>query len=120
MKDMTIQLPENFVAELITQEERNDEKRDGKKEQEVLNGIEAQTAVFNAGPEFWDSVYSWATRRRLLSGKEDGILQVARQMPTKIPTEKQSKNLIGVLARIKSEGYAQRFSQELDTLVRGL
>jgi hypothetical protein len=33
-----------------------------------------------------------------------GVLQIARQMPTKIPTERQSVLLVGVLDKAMSEG----------------
>ena len=118
MKDKTIRLSKSFVAELMTQEETRDKKRGGKKDWETVSGIMAQTAVVNAGSEFWSSVQSWASRRRLLSGMEDGILRTAQQMPTRIPSEKQCKRLIELLARIKGEGFAQELGRELDRLVR--
>jgi len=69
--------------ELISLQEVAEYERAGKKNWKILNGIEAQTAVVNAGRDFWCDFHVWATDRRLLSSKDDGILQVAQQMPKK-------------------------------------
>ena len=42
-----------------------------------LNGIEAQTEVVEAGPEFWKKFLSWCLREGEGSEKELGILKVA-------------------------------------------
>lgn len=42
--------------------------------------------------------------KRLLSPKEIGILQIAGQVPNKIPTEKQSAILLDILAKARQEG----------------
>ena len=100
-----IRLPEYFVAELITLEEKNDEQRVARKEQKILNGIEAQTAVFERGAEYWKHLYTWATNHELLTEAEEGILKVASQIPNKIPNEKQSERLLKILAKAEEEGF---------------
>ena len=74
------------------------------KDQRVLNGIEAQTLVFNAGGKFWREVFGWAQSRDLLSPKESGILQTAAAIPAKIPSELQSIKTVEILRRLHAEG----------------
>ncbi len=51
-RDMAIELPDEFIAELISLQEVAENERAGKKDWKILNGIEAQTAVVNAGRDF--------------------------------------------------------------------
>lgn len=104
-QSMPIQLSERFVAELITLEEKNDEKRVARKDQRILNGIEAQTAVFKRGAEFWKHLHAWAKGRELLTETEEGILKTAALIPKKIPSEKQSERLLKILAKVQEEGF---------------
>jgi hypothetical protein len=60
--------------------------------------------VLAVSPQKWTKILEEGTRRKFLTPKEVGILQIARQMPTKIPTEKQSAVLAGVLEKATSEG----------------
>jgi len=76
-------LPDEFITELTSLQEVAKNERAGKTDWKILNGIEAQTAVVNAGRDFWRGLHAWATVRRLLSSKDDGILQAAQQMPKK-------------------------------------
>jgi hypothetical protein len=42
--------------------------------------------------------------RRMLSEKEIGILRIAEQIPTRIPTDKQSAVLVEILDKARQEG----------------
>ncbi len=119
IRDMKVELPDEFIGELISLKEVAENERVGKKDWKILNGIEVQTAVVNAGTDFWRDLHAWATERRLLSSKDDGILRVALQIPKKIPSEKQSKHLMEFLARIKNEGYSQKLNSELERQIGG-
>jgi hypothetical protein len=44
--------------------------------------------------------------KRLLTPKEQGILNIAVQMPAKIPTEKQCAVLLDTIDKGRSEGLA--------------
>ncbi len=54
----------------------------------------------------WSKVFKALALKKVLSTKEAGILQIAMQMPSKIPTEKQSIILIEVLDKARLEGVA--------------
>lgn len=102
--NLKIDWPTEWLDELIGKAEMNAQKQSAVKDQRVLNGIEAQTLVFNAGGKFWREVYGWAQSRDLLSPKESGILQTASGIPAKIPSELQSIKTVEILRRLHAEG----------------
>jgi len=97
-------LPENFFADLISLEEQNSENKDAKATQKIDSGIEAQKRVIAIPAAKWHTVLHELSRRRLLTPKETGVLQIAVQIPAKIPTEKQSLVLLDVIEKARLEG----------------
>ena len=85
-------------------EDERDIERQEAKSQGELNGIEAQTEVVEAGPEFWKKFLSWCLREGEGSEKELGILKVAAQIPAKLPSDKQSVILIDFYKRMRGSG----------------
>lgn len=97
-----------FVNELISEEERKSERLAGRRDQKLLNGIEAQTAVVQAGPAFWKVALAWGRSRRLLTTREMSVIGVATRLPTRIPSEAQSKVAMKALAKLEVEGFQER------------
>jgi hypothetical protein len=100
-------LPEAFFAELISSDDVHDVSRSAVKTQRIQNGILAQKAVFEIPPETWTHILAQGQERRIFSSKEMGILQIACQMPTKIPTEKQAFALLEILEKARMEAIYQ-------------
>jgi len=101
---LSLSLPRAFVNELISGEEESEEQTDAVRNQRVLDGIEAQTVVVQAGGDIWRSVREWGISRRLLSPTEAGILEVAAAVPNRLPSERQSVIAIETLRKMHSEG----------------
>jgi AIPR protein len=101
---LDISWPKTFVRELITEEEQKESETDGVRDQRLLNGIEAQTAVVKAGGPFWRTLKEWGISRRLLTPIEAGILDVAASIPNRLPSEKQSMIAIETLKKMHEEG----------------
>ena len=97
-------LSEGFIDELLSAEDRASEVQAAKKTQKIDNGIEAQRRVLGIAAGDWAKVYNVLSTRKLLSTKEAGILDIAMQMPSKIPTEKQCGVLIEMLEKARLEG----------------
>ncbi len=93
--------------ELVTLQDARNTARSARSEQRVLNGIEAQIAVVNAGGPFWKDVLSWGKERKLLTPTESGILEVVAGVQERVPTDRQSSKAIEVLSRLQCEGYAK-------------
>ena len=102
----SLDLPEAFHDELVSVDEVRAERKDARKVQKIDNGINDQMRVIQVGASGWRHVREEATRRKLLTEKEIGILRVAEQIPARLPTEKQSAILIEILERAESEGIA--------------
>lgn len=105
VSQLDIQIPENFFEELLGKDEKATEVKDAVKDQKMLNGIEAQTLVVNAGAAYWQRLRSWAAERDLLSEMEDGVLNTASAIPGKIPSEKQATRIVQLHERLKNEGF---------------
>lgn len=101
---LSIDWPSAWKAELLTLAEQKESDKEAKKDQKMLNGIEAQTAAVNAGGETWRKVREWALGRGLLSPTEASILEVCAAIPSTIPSEKQSVRALETLKRLKTEG----------------
>ena len=104
VKRLQVDWPRALRADLVGLDERTEDVRAAKKDQQMLNGIEAQVAVVEAGPAFWSEVKSWGMSKRLLSPADQQILDVAIAFPAKIPTEKQSLRIIEIFRRLREEG----------------
>ena len=74
---LEVDWPPSLDAELLTSEEVATNRRAAVKDQRELNGIEAQTAVVNAGAEVWRAVRQWGIDEGLVSPTDVGILDVA-------------------------------------------
>jgi AIPR protein len=96
--------PLEWLNEVIGKAEVRSQIQAAVKDQRVVNGIEAQIMVVNAGGSLWQEVISWAMSRRLLSDDERGILQAATVTRPKPATEKQALRAIEILRRLHSEG----------------
>lgn len=97
-------LPNEFDGECLSRDDHLSEKRAARNTQKVDNGIEAQTKVFAIPAARWIAVHEALAAKRLLTPKEIGILNVAMQMPMKIPTEKQCAVLLDTIEKARAEG----------------
>ena len=101
---LRIEWPRQWLDSLLTGEDQRDLQESSKKDQKMLNGIEAQTSIVNAGANFWRAVREWGQSKHLLSEKETGIVDVASAIPSQIPSEKQCKALLDILKKLHKEG----------------
>jgi hypothetical protein len=97
-------LPQDFWSGLASAEDTRHEAKTARQTQKVDNGIEVQRQVFDVPATKWSLILQEGTNRRLLTEKEIGILKIAEQIPSKIPTERQSAVLVELLSRAQLEG----------------
>lgn len=105
VQSLSIDWPNDWRDTLITGEDQKETKRSAVKDQRMLNGIEAQTAVVKAGKDFWINAKAWGSAKRLLTATEIGILDVAASVPVRIPSEKQSLRALESLRKLHAEGF---------------
>jgi hypothetical protein len=93
---------------LISVEDAAHDVRSGKKDQETLSGIEAQTKVVKKGYIFWKNVAEFLVDKKKLSPKETGILRAAVSMNGgRIPSVAQSFIILDILEKAKDEGFIE-------------
>lgn len=105
VEQLDIKLPDNFASQLITASGENESEKEAGKIQKIDDGIEAQKRVVELGSEFWSNVLQWAEKERVLTEKDHQIIQVAVLIPKtkRVPTEKQSIHLTGLLDKLVEE-----------------
>lgn len=103
--DITKLLPEELWAGFISAEDNKHETKSARQTQKIDNGIEAQRQVIAIAPATWQRLRAQMSAKRLLTPKEVGIMQIAAQIPNKIPTESQSRVLLEILKKSQVEGF---------------
>ena len=88
----------------ISFNDRRDQIRENKSEQKIDSGIDIQSKVLELGPK-WKEIKAYAEKECHLTPTEASILDIASQIPNKLPSEKQSKICFEVLNRVIDEGY---------------
>lgn len=94
--------PEGLLDSLRAVKSKRDIATAAIKDQKMLNGIQAQIAVVNAGGALWQEVKNWGTSRGLLTETEASILGVAES--GQVPSEKQSLKVLETLKKLHAEG----------------
>jgi AIPR protein len=97
-------IPGKFWRDLSPAEKNQHVARSARQVQKIDNGIEAQKRVFEVPAARWSLILQEGAARGFLTQKEVDILKIAKQIPAKIPTEKQSVVLIEILEKARQEG----------------
>lgn len=97
-------LPPLFWAELVSTEEVKSEKKVARKVQKLDNGIEHQTRVVEVGGIGWGRVLREGNKVKLFTPDETSLLRIASLIPVRLPTERQSAELVLILEKAAREG----------------
>lgn len=103
---------EAFLEELFSIDEQRLEAQEGRREQKMLGGIEAQVAVTKEGASFWMDVLEWGRHQKLLTPTEIGVLSLASKIPAKIPSPAQSARVVAALRKLQAEGYSRKLASD--------
>lgn len=86
----------DMIQLLKSKEEVREDARGARQEQKSLSKAEAQIAVFNAGKDFWAKVHAWAVASDEITPSDLKKLDLAKQMPRKIPHEEDCIRLLEI------------------------
>lgn len=100
-------LPPRFYEELLDKEDVKEAKRDAAKTQKIDDGIIAQKMVMELDAAKWKDIMVQGQRKRLYGPAELSALQIASQIPLKIPSEKQALVLLDALEKARTEAIYQ-------------
>ena len=105
MKKVQLDIPESIQKYLITIDEQKAAQKFAKKEQKVVNEIQAQTAVVNYPVEMWMRLTKFAVMNHMVTPTDASALSIACKMPAKIPNTYQCKRLLALLRKALEEGF---------------
>lgn len=102
---INIPLPQEIEDCLISNEDDKHQKRMARRDQKVNNGINAQTEVVKYSTEHWKRLAEFAVEHHLVSPTDVSALKMACQLPYKIPNAVQSRHLIELESKARTEGF---------------
>ncbi|MBN6741070.1 AIPR family protein [Acidithiobacillus sp. MC6.1] len=97
-------LPNEFYDQFVSLDNHAATVRTAKQTQRIDNGIEAQRKVLAVPAAEWTRIHQVLLEKQMLTPKEVGVLTVAMQIPSLLPTEKQSVVLLDILDKGRLEG----------------
>lgn len=90
---------------LESREDVASERRSARKDQRMLNDIDAQTYVLERGGDYWKALLSWDSSALVLTPSEQTLLRQASQIPSKLPQPFQCQKLLLVEAKAQQAGF---------------
>lgn len=102
LQNRSLDYGESFESCLTLIETARAGERDERRKKKEIDGISAQSDVVNRGAIFWREILAQGMAERILSPKDQQILQVCASVPSKIPSELQCKHALLVLERLQS------------------
>lgn len=103
VKNVEFELPKELDRLLLDPSAKRSVVREAKATQQMDNGIKAQAEVLKTPPTTWSKALSHARSRRLLSGTDHSLLQLAAR-PGFLPSEKQAVRLVKALRELQADG----------------
>jgi hypothetical protein len=106
VKAAKVEVNDKFTRALISKSKQNFIRRTARRDQKNTNLMNARIQAVNLGPGFWQKVYDWGTENNTLSSDEKGIIMAHIDMNRKPPSERQSRAAMGILERLREEGFS--------------
>jgi hypothetical protein len=104
VSSLQIDWPDAWLRELISADQQKEEAKSARRDQKVLNGIEAQSAVVRAGGPAWRAIRNWALDQRILGERDLRILAFVSDQSRTLPTERQCVAAMKILAKLRELG----------------
>ena len=79
MKKINMDIPEDIENYLITIDEQKAAQKSAKKEQKVVNEIQAQTTVVNYPVEMWMRLSEFVVRNHMVTPTDLSLIHIFRQ-----------------------------------------
>lgn len=105
MKSTSVPFIAEFEVELVASEEAVVARRSAKAEARIDAGMDALQEVMAFGADNWTKLCQRARDTKATTPGEDGLLRVASN-PRWLPTDRQAKDLVKLLRRLRAEGIA--------------
>lgn len=105
IQHLSVDLPDVLLTELIGTEKAKEEKKEARKVQRIDNGIEAQKLVFAIAEKGkWCEIKQFGIENDMLSQHEINLIDIACNIPKKIPQEWQALEIINAFHNLEEIG----------------
>lgn len=102
-----VELRSDLTDLIVGVEESRSRSAAGKRDQIMINGIQAQTKVVEVGAVGWEDLKEWAKKTSMrLTPAEAGILEAATRIRHKPLSEAQAIRAIAILERASASGFS--------------
>lgn len=105
VKKIDLELPSSLVNYLVTVDDIKSAEKYAKKDQKVVNDINAQVEVVKYSSDSWKKLSEFAVKNNMVSSSDVVALSIACKMPGKIPNSFQSKKLLELMDKAVEEGF---------------
>lgn len=106
LQSVDIRISSDLERDLIDAEANEGAKRSARRDQRVLNDIEAQTYVVSKGASYWARLHRWASEGIVMTPSEMDFLSVAASMTSRrIPSGPQSQKVVAAEKKAIAEGF---------------
>ena len=106
VKELNVSLPADVKSLLVERGAVAAARNEARKDQKLINGIDAQTTVFNLGEQYWTALAQWPGMQKISPIDSSLIANCAANMRLgRIPTEAQCKRMLVIKERMTSEGF---------------
>ena len=106
VKNLEINWPEPLADICITKKEDTQLLASGKKDQDLVNGIDAQITVVKIGGNSWKQIVDWESGRGILNPPEQNALRLAVNAVVKLPSEQHCRIAVACLDKLADHGCA--------------
>lgn len=106
-QDEKYELSEAFIKSLVSAEERKTDENQAKRAHKFNSQIDVAVEIFNAGADYWMTVYTQLSKEDVLSwGELDFIQNISKYISKgKLPTSAQCKRLVKIITKAEDFGY---------------
>lgn len=105
------ELNEEFIESLVDNYLLKQDEKDSKKEQKMVNELNADILVIGLGQEYWKKVYNWGREQKLFTPMEDDLIRLVStfEQTGKIPSSKQATIILQTREKLIDEGMPKEF-----------
>lgn len=103
-------LPASIEEDCTTGSEEKQRKKEARAARKITSGIELQTEAMRlreVDADFWNRVLAFAMKIKQITPREASIIQKSLCNPVNYPSELQAKSAMGVLDRMRGEGFSE-------------
>ncbi|PEQ81384.1 AIPR family protein [Bacillus cereus] len=108
IKNLSIKLDPQIENVLVDIRDIKCEEKQARKDQRMVNDIEAQTEVVNKGAIYWKGVQHFVTTKKIATLSEIQALKIACNIPLKLPNSIQSHQLLSLVKKVELEGWKEK------------